>query len=129
MTPIKSIANLPDLDWSDIAQREMLDVQTREELIDKSQFMWQLGDVAVCGFVYRTFTNPPWMWFALARGVTLRHLIDFRALAMQIPKGTLTTVRSDFRVGHRFAQFYGFENLTDTVLHEDIMYTLYRKEG
>ena len=126
MIPIKQITSLPSLEWSPIAQIEM--EENGFAFLDKTDVMWQVGDVAVCGFTWHTFFQPPWMWFALARGVTMRHLIDFRRIAKQIPHHTLTAVREDNEIAHRFATFYGFVPLGNQLVTDKASYTLYRKE-
>jgi hypothetical protein len=118
MNPIES---LPDLEWNDIASREI--AMTGEELLAHSDFMWRLGDVAICGLIYQTWTSPPWLWFALATNVTFGDLIDFRRLATLIPEGTLTAVQSDLAIAKRFAKFYGF---TETGRQQGA-YTIYRR--
>jgi len=100
---------------------------TGDELLRQSDFMWRLGDVAICGLVYSTFTSPPWMWFALAKGVTLRDLIDFRRLAELIPPGTTTGVRADLPVPIRFAEFYGFKPTGAVHEHEGHEFKIFRR--
>jgi hypothetical protein len=118
MNPIKS---LPDLEWNDIAAHEIS--MSGEELLAQSDFMWRVGEVAICGLIYQTWTSPPWLWFALAANVTFSDLIDFRRLARLIPEGTLTAVQSNLTLAKRFAEFYGFVE-TDRQLDG---YTIYRR--
>lgn len=119
MSPIKS---LPNFDWNEIAKREI--ELTGEELLAQSDYAWAVGNVAVCGLIYRTFTSPAWFWFALSSGVTFRDLIDFRRLAELIPSGTLTAVREDLVLAKRFAEFYGFTATEQRV--DD--YIIYRRD-
>lgn len=101
------IDSIPTLNWNDQARSEM---GNAEALIRCSDFMWKVGEVAICGLIYETYTSPPWMWFALSRDVTMRDLIDFRRLSTLIPRGTLVGVAEDYALGVRFAEFYGFSN-------------------
>ena len=96
---------------------------TGEELLAQSDFMWRVGEVAICGLIYQTFTSPPWFWFALAKNVTFRDLIDFRRLATLIPLGTYTAIQANLPLAKRFAEFYGFKS-TD---QEREGYTIYRR--
>jgi hypothetical protein len=80
MSPID---NLPNLDWNEIAQQEI--IITGANLVAQSDFAYQIGRVAIAGLIYHSYVAPPWFWFALAKGVTLRDLIDFRALREEIP--------------------------------------------
>src|ERR1044072_1341899 len=73
MNPIE---RLPDLDWNEIARQEI--VVTGADLVAKSDFAFQIGRVAIAGLIYHNYISPPWFWFALAKGVTIRDLIDFR---------------------------------------------------
>ena len=106
------IKHLPSLDWTDTARREI--VHTGAELVEQSHVAYRIGNVAVAGLIYYSFTEPPWFWFALARGVTMRHLIDFRRYRDDIPQGALTAIDSEDNRSIRFAKFYGFEE-TDTI--------------
>lgn len=110
MTPINQ---LPSFDWNDQAKEEIL--REGQDLINRSHFSWAVGDVVICGLIYSTYTSPPWFWFAMSKGVTLRDLIDFRRLARLIPRGTMTAVAETFREGIRFAEFYGFTETDHTV--------------
>ncbi len=123
MIELDPIQDLPAFDWSDLAQLEMQ--ETGLELIRQTDRMWRVGSVAVVGFIWSSFYQPPWMWFALARGVTLRDLIDFRRLTAQIPSGTLTGVRQGHKEARRFAEFYGFDYTGGDVGE----FRIYRKEG
>lgn len=127
MIPIKQIRKLPDFDWMDIARFEML--EAAGEVVSASDTMWQLGNAAVCGFVWNSFTSPPWMWFALSKGVTMKDLVDFRRMACRIPRGTLTAVKDDFEVGAKFAKFYGFKPTGQNVWTAKAVYNIYIKES
>lgn len=122
MNPIK---HLPDLEWSDIAEREI--IVAGEGLIEQSDFAYQIGRVAIAGLIYRSYVAPPWFWFALAKGVTLRDLIDFRALREQIPQGSLTAVCKEWPHSIRFAEFYGFEYTNSDRICGDRTYKIYRR--
>ena len=100
---------------------------TGEELVALSDFVWRLGDVAIAGFNYVSYTSPPWMWFVLAEGVTISDLIDFRRLSVRIPKGTLTAVAVDFAVGIKFARVYGFQETGEEREYFGRTYRLMRK--
>ena len=123
MTPIDA---LPDLDWSPIARREI--ALTGADLLRQSDFAYQIGQIAICGLVYSTLTSPPWFWFALAKGVTLRDLIDFRRTYMNlIPSGAITAVNTADRESIRFAEFYGFEETSSVRIYKDRVYKIYRR--
>lgn len=122
MNPIKG---LPDLDWNEIAQREI--IVTGADIIAKSDFAFQIGRVAIAGLIYHNYISPPWFWFALAKGVTIRDLIDFRALREEIPQGALTAICEEWPNAIRFAKFYGFENTGEQRRYGDKPYKIYRR--
>lgn len=122
MNPIE---RLPDLDWNEIARQEI--VVTGANLIAQSDFAYQIGRVAIAGLIYYSYMSPPWFWFALAKGVTMRDLIDFRAMREQIPQGALTAVCETWPNAIRFAEFYGFEDTGETRLYGDKVYRIYRR--
>lgn len=122
MNPIKK---LPDLPWSSEAAAEI--ALTGQDLLDRSDFSWQIGQVAICGLVYSSYTSPPWFWFALAQGVSMRDLIDFRRLEKMIPVGAVTAVRKDRPTSIRFAKFYGFSSMGECRLYDGIEYELFRR--
>lgn len=126
MIPIKEVRDLPELDWTDHAVLEMM--QDGLDLLNFTNVMFQVGDACICGLIYNTFTSPPWFWFALAKGTKIRDLIDFRAASEKIPWGALTAVQDNYRIGKRFAEFYGFVPLNEKVVHGDRVYHIYRKE-
>jgi hypothetical protein len=106
MTQINPILSLPDFDWNEQAQKEI--ALNAQQVLDQTTVMYQVGEVAVIGLIYRSLALPPWMWFALTKGVGFRQLVDFRMLARKIPYGTATSVAEGWVVGNRFAKFYGF---------------------
>lgn len=122
MSPIDS---LPDLDWTDHARSEI--VVVGPEIIMQSHVALQIGNVAIAGLIYHSFTSPPEMWFALARGVTMRDLIDFRRLQEYIPRGTTVSVKVGHRIAERFAMFYGFAPTETTFDFRDNSYRIYRR--
>lgn len=122
MTPIKG---LPDLDWNEIAQQEI--IVTGANLVAQSDFAYQIGRVAIAGLIYHSYIGPPWFWFALAKGVTLRDLIDFRALREQIPYGALTAINEGWPNAVRFAEFYGFEDTGELRLYGGKLHKIYRR--
>ena len=127
MNPIELVSALPDWEWTDHCQREIL--LTGEELVEESDFVWRVGNVATAGFIYNSLTSPPWMWFVLAKGVGIRDLVDFRRIARFIPKGTTTAVDGEFKTGMRFAKLYDFEDTGKTMFHPNgKTYKLMRKK-
>lgn len=122
MNPIE---RLPDLDWNEIARQEI--IVTGADLVAKSDFAFQIGRVAIAGLIYHSYVSPPWFWFALAKGVTIRDLIDFRALREEIPKGSLTAICEEWPNAVRFARFYGFENTGEERSYGDKLYKIYRR--
>lgn len=122
MSPIKG---LPDLDWNEIARQEI--IVTGANIVAQSDFAYQIGQAAIAGLIYHSYTAPPWFWFALAKGVTMRDLIDFRALREQIPLGALTAVYEGWPNAVRFATFYGFEDTGERRLYGDKPYMIYRR--
>jgi hypothetical protein len=122
MNPIKK---LPDLDWDDIAKREI--IVTGENLVEQSDYAYQIGRVAIAGLIYYSYTSAPWFWFALAKGVTIRDLIDFRRLQEEIPIGSMTAVRTDRVEALRFARFYGFEETGELRTLGNTTYKLFRR--
>lgn len=123
MNPIKAIPNLP---WSPAAQFEI--ALAGDDLVAQSDFAYQIGQVAICGLIYSSYVAPPWFWFALAKGTTLRDLIDFRRTYMEmIPLGAMTAVRAEAKESIRFAEFYGFEATGDKRRYKGHTYLLYRR--
>jgi len=107
MNQIELITALPKWQFKPNSAQEI--EITGEQLVDASDFVWRVGNVAVAGFIYNSYLSPPWMWFVLAENVGIKDLVDFRRIARGIPRGTTTAVASDFGVGLRFARLYGFE--------------------
>lgn len=126
MKPIEIITGLPDWKWMKNSAEEL--AITGEELITESDIVYRVGDVVAVGFIYHSFTSPPWMWFVLAENVGIKDLIDFRRLAELIPEGTLTGVRANFAVGLRFAKLYGFEETGEQADYHGRPYKLMRKK-
>lgn len=122
MNPIKG---LPDLDWNEIARQEI--IITGENIVAQSDFAFQIGRVAIAGLIYQNYTSPPWFWFALAKGVTIRDLIDFRALREEIPEGARTAINENWPNAIRFAEFYGFEDTGERRVYDDKPYRIYRR--
>lgn len=122
MTPIDS---LPNLDWNEIARREI--IITGANLIAQSDFAFQIGRVAIAGLIYHNYLSPPWFWFALAKGVTMRDLIDFRKLRDEIPQGAMTAVCVDWPHAIRFAEFYGFVYTGEERIYDGKTYKMYRR--
>lgn len=122
---MKVIKGLPDLDWNEIARQEI--IVTGANLVAQSDFAYQIGRVAIAGLIYHSYVCPPWFWFALAKGVTIRDLIDFRALREEIPAGALTAICEDWPNAVRFAEFYGFEDIGEVRLYGDKVYKIYRR--
>lgn len=122
MSPINS---LPALDWTELAEREI--IVTGADLIAKSDFAYQIGRVAIAGIIYHSYTAPPWFWFALAKGVTIRDLIDFRALREEIPQGSLTAIDEKWPNAIRFAEFYGFVDTGEIKVYNDKPYRIFRR--
>lgn len=125
MNPIELVKGMPAFEWTDHCAEEI--ILTGEQLLEQSDFVWRIGHIALAGFMYNSFVNPPWMWFVLAKGTTISDLIDFRRLARGIPKGTLTAVAESFEVGMKFAKFYGFEETGETQIFFDRPFKLLRK--
>jgi hypothetical protein len=126
MKQIELVTALPNWHWTKHCQEEIN--ITGQELIDISDFIWRIGNVAVAGFVYNSYINPPWMWFVLAEKVTISDLIDFRRLTRKIPVGTMTCVASDFAIGLRFAKLYGFVETGEQREYFGKAHTLMRKK-
>lgn len=126
MNRIEPIINLPDLKWTSHCQKEI--EMTGEELVESSDFVWRIGNVASVGFVYDSLLSPPWMWFLLAESVTLGDLIDFRRLSIGIPKGTLTSVEEGNELTLRFAKIYGFEDTGEVLDYKGTPYRIMRKK-
>lgn len=119
------IDHLPNLDWNEIARNEI--IVTGADLVAKSDYAFQIGRIAIAGLIYHSYTAPPWFWFALAKGVTIRDLIDFRALREEIPQGSLTAICEEWPNAIRFAKFYGFEDTGEQRLYGERLYKIYRR--
>ena len=126
MNQIELVTSLPNWKWKEHSQKEI--ILTGEELVETSDFVWQIGNCAVAGFVYTSYLSPPWMWFVLAENVTIGDLVDFRRLVMQaVPQGTHTAVAEDFKLAIRFAKIYGFEPTGEKIIYADRPYIIMRK--
>jgi hypothetical protein len=123
MTPINK---LPDLPWTDRAQSQ-IDTYGGDALLAQSHVAYRLGNAAVIGLIYESMFSPPWLWFALAKSITMRDLIDFRRKQELIPRGTITAVEDGDDVAFRFACFYGFEDTGQFVEYEGCFYMMMRK--
>lgn len=122
MTPIDS---LPDLDWSDIAREEI--VAAGAELVSKSDFAYRIGNIAIAGLIYSSYTAPPWFWFALTNGITLKDLLDLRAKREKIPQGAITAVNKNLPEAIKFAKFFGFEDTDRIRLVDGKIYKIFRR--
>lgn len=125
MNQIELVTGLPNWQWKPHSQEEL--TITGEELVQMSDTVWRVGNAAVAGFIYHSFTNPPWMWFLLAENVNIGDLVDFRRIARLIPSGTTTAVAADFALALRFAKLYGFEDTGETQNYSDREYKIMRK--
>jgi hypothetical protein len=114
MNPIEPISKLPDLPWREHSRKEMLMINA-VELVDSSDFVYRIGNIAAIGYIYNSLVNPPWMWFVLAENISIGDLVDLRRACELIPKGTLTCVMDGYVAGFKFAKLYGFE-MTDEEL-------------
>lgn len=126
MKQIELVTGLPDWNWTKHCKEEIFS-ENAQELIDMSDFIWRIGNVAVAGFVYHSYTAPPWMWFVLAEGVSISDLVDFRRLTRNIPQGTVTAVAADFPVALRFAKLYEFVETNEVREHHGRLYKIMRK--
>jgi hypothetical protein len=125
MNLIELVTALPNWQWKKHSQEEI--ILTGEQLVEMSDFVWRVGNVAVVGFTYISYTSPPWLWFVLAEKVGIADLVDFRRLTRQIPKGTLTAVAADFPMGFKFAKLYGFEETGEKVEYSERAFKIMRK--
>jgi hypothetical protein len=125
MNQIELITGLPEWKWKPNSEKEL--ELTGQQLVNISDFVWRVGSVAIAGFIHTSYTSPPWMWFLLAEGVRVKDLIDFRRLALKIPKGTLTAVAVDFKLGYRFARIYDFVETGEEVNDAGRVYKIMRK--
>jgi hypothetical protein len=122
MSPID---NLPNLDWNEIARQEI--IITGANLVSRSDFAYTIGRVAIAGLIYHSYVASPWFWFALAKGVTIRDLIDFRALREEIPHGALTAICEEWPNAVRFAEFYGFVDTGELRIYGRKPYKIFRR--
>ena len=120
------IEKIPELDWSDTAREEL--ELTGKDLIDQSSIAYQIGNVAIAGLIHDSFTSPPWFWFALAKGVTLRELLDFRRYTELIPKGAMTGVNANCPEAIKFAKLFGFEDIGQSANIGGNVYRLFRRK-
>lgn len=126
MNRIERITELPDWDWSAHSAEEIR--LSGEELVKQTDVVWKIGDVAVCGFMYYSFVQPPWLWFVLAKNISIGDLIDFRRLCSRIPQGTLTAIRVGYEKGVKFAKLYGFQETSQRTFSDGYEYILYRRK-
>lgn len=113
---MKKIDKLPDLKWSDRAAVQLAETDA-DDIIRRSNEIYQIGNYAVAGTIHDNLLAPPWFWFLLGKGVGLRQLIDFRRLQSRIPRGALTAVEKEDAVALRFAEFYGFTKVKEQEKH------------
>lgn len=123
MTPIKAV---PELDWSDIAMEEILS-EDANGLIAASEVACCIKNIVIAGLIYSSYLQPPWFWFALAKGVTIRDLLDFRRLKEHIPQGALTAVNVKHKDALRFAELYGFRSTGKLETHKGKTYKIFRR--
>lgn len=123
MTPINE---LPSLNWSTTAS-EQLQI-TGPEIVEQSHVAYQIGNIAVAGLIYGSLLCPPWFWFALADGITLRELLDFRRLMEKIPTGSLTAVNASHKEAIKFARVFGFEETDSEAEISGAIYKLFRRK-
>jgi hypothetical protein len=64
----------------------------------------------------------------LAKGATMRDLIDLRRAQERIPQGTMTAVDKRDGIAMRFAKFYGFAETGQTILHAGTEFFLMEKQ-
>src|ERR1017187_7952876 len=126
MSRIERVKDLPDLNWSVQGAKEL--ALSGTDVIKQTDVIWRIGDAAVCGFIYLSLVNPPWLWFILADKIHLSDLIDLRRLCERIPKGTLTAVEEGFKEGVKFATLYGFEKTEETAERNEVVYNIYRRK-
>lgn len=126
MKKIEQIKTLPDWQWLEQSEREIAASGT--EIVDETDFVWQIGNAAVIGFMYHNMLCAPWMWFVLAKGITIGDLVDFRRLCKLIPPGTLTAVQADYERGLKFAQLYEFEDTGQTLQAHSLDYKIFRRK-
>lgn len=117
---------LPDLPWSAIAKRQIH--RTGVDVVQMSDAAYRIGNFAAAGFIYQTLTAPPWFWFVLAKGATMRDFIDLRRFQNNIPRGSLTGVEKDDAIALRFAKFYGFEETDLAAWQDNVEYLILRKK-
>ena len=126
MNQIELISEIPDWEWKDNSAYEISAADV-DKLINDCDFIFRVGNAAVAGFTYFSYTSPPWMWFLLAKDVGIRDLVDFRRTATLIPQGTITGVAVDFPLGFRFAKLYGFEETKQVCAENGRNYRIMRK--
>lgn len=124
MSQIEPTDHIPNLDWQDHFRHEL---EAAADVLAVSDFVGRIGNVASFGYIYYSLMAPPWMWFLLAKNVSFKDLIDFRRLAVQIPKDTKTTVRLGHDEGFKFAKFYGFVETDEVLTHRGVDYRVMRK--
>ena len=126
MSQIELIAALPNWRWKPQSAKEIY--MTGTQLVNESDFVYRIGNVAVAGFIYTNYTSPPWMWFVISENVGIGDLVDFRKMAEHIPQGTLTGVEIGLKVPMRFAKLYGFVETDEVIEHNGIKYRVMRKK-
>lgn len=122
MTPIKEI---PNLNWTDHAAAEIC--LAGQALLDMSASSWRIGDIAIVGLVYSSFTSPPYLWMALAQGIKFSDLLDFRRKTELIPPGAYTYVNQASETAYRFARLYGFRGTGELVVQNGHTYLVMRR--
>lgn len=126
MSQIELIAALPNWRWLPQSAKEIS--LTGTQLVNESDFVYQIGNVAVVGFIYTNYTSPPWMWFVISENIGIGDLVDFRKKAELIPTGTLTGVEIGNKVAMKFAKLYNFEETDEIIENCQRFYRVMRKK-
>lgn len=96
------INSIPDLDWTEHAREE---IAANPWLVARSEVAVRVDDALIAGLYYPVLCGPPWFWLAVTKGLRVRALF---ALVELLPPNCYTMVKQGWRVGDRFARFFGF---------------------
>jgi len=121
MTPISTLPDLPWTEWS------AAEIAKAPNLVEESDFAWQIGDKFIAGWQYPALAGPAWFWFALTTNLRPMDLRTMMGMVPQLPVNAHTAVARDFEAGIKFAQFFGFKPTGESTSVGGVEYLEFRR--
>lgn len=125
MILIDEVTEIPQLLWTEHSSLEFSTANVMS-IQEASQLIWLIKAetvLAVAGLIYGSFSSPPWLWFLTTQELKALHVRQLQPLVKKLAPGTLTAVKNDFTMGHKFAKL--FEFAPTELVEQD--YRIYRK--